>query len=75
MQIKPNDPLPKTICKTCMERVQSHHALMVRLQKHRNVFNNNSTRLNQTTDTESATRQIASDTNDDTKETSQSTTC
>lgn len=39
-QITPNDPLPKTICKTCMKRVETHHELMIKIQKHRDVFLN-----------------------------------
>lgn len=56
-----------------MKRVQQHHELMIRIQKHRNVFNNSSQRVTQTTDSE-PTRQIASN-NDDNMETSESPTC
>lgn len=54
-QIKPSDPLPKTICKSCMKRVQQHHELMLKIQRHKNVFNNSATRLNRTTEMESTT--------------------
>lgn len=44
MQIAPNDPLPKTICETCMNRVEQHHELMVKMEKHRTFFAAQSTR-------------------------------
>lgn len=56
-----------------MKRVQQHHELMVRIQKHRNVFSNNANRVPQTTETES-TLQIATN-SDDTMETRESPTC
>lgn len=28
LKITPTDPLPKTICKTCMQRVEEHHKLL-----------------------------------------------
>lgn len=46
-----------------MKRVQQHYELMVRIQKHRNVFSSYSTRVSQATDTESS-RQIASSSDD-----------
>lgn len=76
-QIKPNDPLPKTICKSCMKRVQQHHELMVKIQKHRNVFTNNSdsSRLPISNNTGSETqRQMATD-SDENMETNESTSC
>lgn len=38
LQITPNDPLPKTICETCMNRVEQHHELMIKMEKHRSFF-------------------------------------
>lgn len=35
-----------------MKRVQQHHELMLKIQRHRNVFSNNATRLNRLTETE-----------------------
>ncbi|XP_031640058.1 uncharacterized protein LOC116352018 [Contarinia nasturtii] len=50
--IKPNDLLPKTICQSCMDRVEQHHELMLKLKQHEHVFtNSNSTRIARTTTT------------------------
>lgn len=57
-----------------MKRVQQHHELMVRIQKHRNVFNNSSQRVSQTTDSETTPQQIAAN-NEENMETSESPTC
>lgn len=38
LQITPSDPLPKTICETCMTRVEQHHELMIKMEKHRTFF-------------------------------------
>lgn len=38
LQITPNDPLPKTICESCMNRVEQHHELMIKMEKHRSFF-------------------------------------
>ncbi|EDV42240.1 uncharacterized protein Dana_GF17108 [Drosophila ananassae] len=42
--ISPTDPLPKTICKTCLHRVEQHYSLLMRLtrlrREHRNKFLN-----------------------------------
>lgn len=58
-----------------MKRVQQHHELMVKIQKHRNVFVHGtaSPRSLLTSDSETQ-RQIATD-SDDNMETSDSTTC
>lgn len=53
-----------------MKRVQQHHELMVRIQKHRNVFNNSSQRVSQTTDGE--TPQQIAENNEENMETSES---
>lgn len=37
-QITPNDPLPKTICNLCMSRVEQHHELMLKMEKHKSMF-------------------------------------
>lgn len=36
-QITPTDPLPKTICETCMTRVEQHHDLMLKIAKTRRL--------------------------------------
>ncbi|XP_037026983.1 uncharacterized protein LOC119067851 [Bradysia coprophila] len=36
--ITPTDPLPKTICESCMGRVEQHHDLMVKMTKSRVHF-------------------------------------
>lgn len=66
-QIKPNDLLPKTICQSCMDRVEQHHELMLKLKQHEHVFtNSNSTRIARTATTEIAsTRQNSTTNNDD----------
>ncbi|KAH8381966.1 hypothetical protein KR009_001169 [Drosophila setifemur] len=33
--ISPTDPLPKTICKTCLHRVEQHYSLLMRLTRMR----------------------------------------
>lgn len=33
--ISPTDPLPKTICKTCLHRVEQHYTLLMRLTRMR----------------------------------------
>ncbi|KAH8404997.1 hypothetical protein KR215_004168 [Drosophila sulfurigaster] len=33
--ISPTDPLPKTICKTCLYRVEQHYTLLMRLTRMR----------------------------------------
>lgn len=37
-QITPNDPLPKTICEACLTRVEQHHELMLKMEKHKTFF-------------------------------------
>lgn len=37
-KITPTDPLPKTICESCMGRVEQHHDLMVKMTKSRVHF-------------------------------------
>ncbi|KAJ6637343.1 hypothetical protein Bhyg_10073, partial [Pseudolycoriella hygida] len=36
--ITPTDPLPKTICESCMGRVEQHHDLMIKMSKSRVHF-------------------------------------
>lgn len=35
LKITPSDPLPKTICETCMMRVEQHHDLMLKVARPR----------------------------------------
>lgn len=61
-----------------MKRVQQHHELMLKIQKHRNVFTNSSsssTRVATTNNDSGTQRQIATTDSDDNMETSDSTTC
>lgn len=33
--VSPHDPLPKTICETCLRRVEQHYELLSRLEEYR----------------------------------------
>lgn len=37
-QLSPSDPLPKTICATCLDRVEQHHQLMKKLKRNTAAF-------------------------------------
>ncbi|KAI8424976.1 hypothetical protein MSG28_006878 [Choristoneura fumiferana] len=33
INVSPSDPLPKTICKTCLEKLESQHRLVMRIEQ------------------------------------------